>query len=55
MKGSVISYLVRTESDSPFDFRLHEVPDVNDEDAVRNQVHNERGNMPPGAHLGWFE
>lgn len=53
MKGSVISYLVHVESDTS-DFRFHDVPDVNDEDAVRDQVQSERGEVPAGAHLEWY-
>jgi hypothetical protein len=54
MKGSVISYLVHAESDSLSHFRFHDVLDVNDEDAVRDQVQSERGELPAGAHLEWY-
>ena len=54
MKGSVISYLVHVKSDSLSYFRFHDVPDVNDEDAVRDQVQSERGEVPAGAHLEWY-
>ena len=54
MKGSVISYLVHAESDSLSHFRFHDVLDVNDENAVRDQVQSERGELPAGAHLEWY-
>lgn len=52
---SVISYFVSDESDTyTSHFRFHEVLDLNDKDAIREQVQKERGEVPVGVRLEWW-
>ena len=52
---SVISYFVRDEPNSyTSHFRFHEVLDLNDKDAIREQVQKERGEVPAGVRLEWW-
>jgi hypothetical protein len=61
MKGSVISYLthvppVKGEAydQAPFDFRIHHVDDVKNDEAVWAQVRSDRGEIPPECYIDWY-
>jgi hypothetical protein len=57
----VYSYLVDlpTEqgeyvNDAPHSFRQHSVADVDNIDAVNQQINTERGGVPSGCYVGWW-
>ncbi len=60
MKGTVISYLSRIakpgEKDNPtvFDFRIHQVKNVEDSESVSAQVLEDRGQIPPDCRVDWY-
>ena len=55
MSGTVISYVYNLSDfdDMPRGYRQHVVADINDADAVTEQVKTDRGNMPANLFLGW--
>ena len=55
MNGTVISYVYNLSDfqDMPREYRQHAVADINDADAITEQVKADRGNVPTNLFLGW--
>ena len=55
MSGTVISYVYNLSDfqDMPREYRQHVVADINNADAITEQVKADRGNMPANLFLGW--
>ena len=55
MSGTVISYVYNLSDfqDMPREYRQHVVADINDANAITEQVKADRGNMPANLFLGW--
>lgn len=60
MNGTVISYIYdrpdvcgEVVNDMPREYRLHQVPDVLDVEAVTAQVQAERTDVPEGSFVDW--
>jgi hypothetical protein len=59
--SAVYSYLVDLPAnqgeyvnDAPHSFRQHSVADINDIDAINQQINTERGSVPLGCYVGWW-
>lgn len=57
----VYSYLVDLPAeqgeyvnDAPHSFRQHSVADINNVDAIKQQIYAERGVVPPGCCVEWW-
>lgn len=61
-KGYVISYIYdipnvngEVVNDMPRDYRQHEVPSIDDDEAINAQVLRERADLPSGSYLEWVK